>query len=148
MEEFIDFIINLADEEIGDYLDGDVKHYFLNGGCYEFAKVLKNYARESRFVINKESNHCGILHLGNIYDATGKVDKKEKFHIATKEDKEYMDFRFGILEKQQVKGKRISDYLISILDQCYISDILEKVNDDKRANSKNMQDVEVDEDER
>ena len=144
MEEFINFIINLTDEEIGDYLDGDVKHYFLNGGCYEFAKILKNYVKGSKFVINKDSNHCGILHLGNVYDATGKVDNKEVFHIATEEDKEYMEFRFGILEKQKIKGKKISEYLISVLDQCCIADILKKVNDNKNA----IQDRQVDEDER
>ena len=144
MEEFIDFIINLTDEEIGDYLDGDVKHYFLNGGCYEFAKILNNYVQESRIVINKDSNHCGILHFGNVYDATGKVHKKEEFRVATDKDKEYMEFRFGILEKHKVNGKKISEYLISVLDQCYIADILKKVNDNKNA----MQDRQVDEDER
>ena len=148
MEEFIDFIINLTNEEIGNYLDGDVKHYFLNGGCYEFAKILNNYAKESKLVINKDSNHCGILHLGNIYDATGKVDKKEEFHVATDEDKEYMEFRFGILEKQKVKGKNISDYLISILDQCYINDMLKRINGNKVKNNEDNKNKEVDEDER
>ena len=144
MEEFINFIIDITDEEIGNYLDGNVKHYFLNGGCYEFAKILKNYIKESKIVINKDSNHCGVLYLGNVYDATGKVDKKEEFQVATDKDQEYMEFRFGILEKQKVNGKKISEYLISILDQCYIADMLKKVDDNKNI----MQDKQVEEDER
>ena len=151
MEKFINFIIDLADEELGDYLDGDVRHYFLNGGCYEFAIILNNYVEGSKLVINKDSNHCAILHSGNVYDVTGKVEEKDEFDIATNKDKEYIEFRFGIMEKQNINGKRISHYLIETLDECYLSDMLKAINEKKgnnNTNNKGIQNKEVDGDER
>ena len=118
MEYFINFVIDLANEELYEYLDGDAKSYFLQGGCFEFAKIIKSYIKSSQIVINKDYDHCGILHEGNIYDATGKVKDMEN--------------RFGIPEKQYIKGKRISDYLIEEIKQCNIESLIERIEGEER----------------
>ena len=51
IEEFIDFVIELTDEELGDYLDGDSKTYYMQGGCFEFAKILQRFIKQSKIVI-------------------------------------------------------------------------------------------------
>lgn len=132
MEYFINFVIDLANEELYEYLDGDAKSYFLQGGCFEFAKIIKGYIKSSQIVINKDYEHCGILHEGNIYDATGKVKERNQFLKANQKDIEYMENRFGIPEKQYIKGKRISDYLIEEIKQCNIESLIERIEGEER----------------
>jgi len=130
MEQFINFIIDLANEDLYELFEGRAKTYFLQGGCFEFAKILKEYIKNCKIVINKEHNHCGILYLGEIYDASGKV--KEEFDIASEKDFIYMEDRFGIPEMQYVKGKRISDYLIEELKKCNIDNLIPNIEEEER----------------
>ena len=131
LQEFIDFIVDLANDELYDKLDGNAKNYFLNGGCYEFAKIIKKYIEKSQIVINKDNNHCGILYDGKVYDANGINNNKSDFMIAKKDDLEYMDERFGIPEIQYIKGVRISDFLINEIKKCNILDKLQ-LGDEER----------------
>lgn len=126
MQEFIDFIIELTDEELYEYFDCvGSKYYFLHGGCYEFAKIIKHFVNKSTIVIDENSEHCGILYKENIYDASGLVEEKEKFKIANKDDIDYMEGRFGIPEKQNIKGKRISKYIIDEIKKCNLNFLTE-----------------------
>lgn len=124
IEQFIDFIIDLADEDLYEKLSGMATWYFMNGGCYEFAKILKEYLPDAKFVINKDLDHCAVLYKGQIYDSNGKVLKPEEFNIATEEDIDYMEDRFGIKEAENINGKKISDILIDLIKECNIIDKL------------------------
>ena len=125
IERFIEFIVDLANDELYEKLDGNAKYYFLNGGCYELAKVLKKYIPNSKIVINNESDHCAILYNGKIYDASGIIEGRSNFKIANNEDIEYMEDKFGIPEKENINGAKISDFLINELKECNILHTLE-----------------------
>lgn len=125
IEQFIEFVVDLADDVLYDKLDGKAKLFFIKGGCYEFAKVIKEYISKSQIVINKNSDHCAISYNGNIYDATGKINDLTDFKVADSEDIKYMEARFGIPELQYVNNLTISDFLIKEIKECNIIDSLE-----------------------
>lgn len=125
MEKFIDFVIDLANEELSTYFDGNARTYFLQGGCLEFAKIIKRFIKRCEIVINKELNHCGILYQGKMYDAKGIIREINNFNIANREELEYMEQYFGIPEKQYINGIKISDYLINELKLCNIGSMVE-----------------------
>ena len=127
MEQFIEFIIDLANEELSDYLDRDAKEYFLHGGCFEFAKIVRKYVKRCDIVINEDLNHCGIIFDGNIYDATGKIKETQGFRKANNEDIEYMKDRFGIPEKTYIQGEKVSNYLIRELKHCNIDNMIKNI---------------------
>lgn len=136
MEQLIDFIIDLANEELYDYLDGNSKCFFMSGGCYEFVKVIIKYVNECKIVINKKRDHCGVLYMNKVYDATGIVSDSSKFEIAKQADKDYMEERFGIPEKLYVgvgeNRKRISQFLIEEIKNCNIDYILKQFEENER----------------
>ena len=131
MEELINFIIDLANDELYDFLDGNSRLYFLQGGCYEFAKILKELVNNSQIMIDEANGHCGVLYFGNIYDASGKVNGKYKFVRAKEEDINYMEDRFGIPEKIYIKGKRISEYIIDEMKECNIDYIMKRFDEER-----------------
>ena len=120
VERFIEFIVDLANDELYEKLNCDAKTYFTNGGCFEFAQVVKKYIPMSQIMINKENDHCAIAYRGNIYDATGIVRNKMDYSIARIDDIKYMEDRFGISELQYINNVTISDYLIDELKKCNI----------------------------
>ena len=134
MEDLISFIIDLANEELYEHLDGNnAREYFLHGGCYEFSKTIKSFIKSSKIVINRKTNaHCGVLYDRNIYDASGKVKNPQDFEIANNDDLKYMKDRFGIPEKQIVDGKKISEFLIEELKQCKIDRLIERIEGEER----------------
>ena len=132
MEDLINFVINLADEELYEFLDGDSKEFFLHGGCYEFSEIIKGCIKDSRVVINNENTHCGILFERKIYDASGKVKNPQDFKVANKDDMAYMEDRFGIPEKHMVKGKTISDFMIAKIKECNIGKLIERIEGEER----------------
>ena len=125
IEKFIEFIVDLANDELYERLDGNAKYYFQNGGCYELAKVVREYVPNSKYVIRNDNNHCGIFYNGKMYDADGIIKDISKFKIANKDDVEYMEDRFGIPEKENINGGKISDFLINELKECNILHTLE-----------------------
>ena len=125
VEKFIEFIVDLANDELYERLDGNAKNYFLHGGCYQLAKVVKEYIPKSQIVINNESEHCGIYYDGYIYDAGGIIKDKSKFHIAKSDDIKYMEEKFGIPEKENINNGKVSDFLIKELKSCRILNRLE-----------------------
>ncbi len=134
MEDLINFIIDLANEELYEHLDeNDARDYFLHGGCYEFSKTIKSFIKNSKIVINRKTNsHCGILYERNIYDASGKVKNSQDFEVASNNDLEYMEERFGIPEKQLIEGKKISDFLIDKIKKCNINKLIDRIEGEER----------------
>lgn len=132
MENFIEFVVDLAEEELYDFLDGNARSYFLKGGCFELAKVLKHYVKNTQIVINKTYDHCGVMYEGDIYDATGRIKEKGQFLKAEKKDIDYMEDKFGIHEKMYIYGKRISDYLIEEIEKCNIGYLIERIEGEER----------------
>ena len=125
VEKFIEFIVDLANNELYERLDGNANYYFQNGGCYELAKVVREYVPNSKIVINNSNDHCGIYYDGKMYDSSGIIEDKSKFKIANNEDIKYMEDRFGIPEKENINGGKISDFLIKELKKCNILHMLE-----------------------
>lgn len=81
MENFIQFILDLVNDEFYQYLSPVlVKYYFLNGGCLELAKVLKHYYPEGDYVINDQNNHIAFLYQKQVYDANG-IAEESKWKI-------------------------------------------------------------------
>ena len=134
MEDLINFIIDLANEELYEHLDGNnAREYFLHGGCFEFSKIIKSLIKSSRIVINRRTNsHCGILYERNIYDVLGKVNNPQDFEIASNDDLEYMQERFGIPEKQNVEGKSVSEFLVERVKECNINKLIERIEGEER----------------
>ena len=132
IEYFVRFIIDLANDELYEHLDGNAEYYFLNGGCYELAKILKKYIENSKIVINKSFDHCGILYNGKIYDASGIVEEISDFAIASDEDIKYMEDRFGLPEKENIDGVKISDFIIEEIKKCNILQHLELDDENER----------------
>ena len=126
MEKFIDFVVDLANEELYQYLDGDAKKYFLQGGCLEFATIIKAYIKQCEIVINKALNHCAIQYKGKMYDARGEIKDRSDFNRADDLDLLYMKERFGIPEKTYINGKRISDYLVNELKLCNVNQLIKE----------------------
>lgn len=136
MKQFIDFIIDLTNEELYEHLDGDAKQFFMSGGCYEFAKILRKYVSGCKIVINKDRNHCGVIYKNKVYDVTGMVKDFSNFKIASQDDIDYMEEGFGTSEKLYVgrgeKRKKISDFLIDEIKECNINYILKEFEQDER----------------
>lgn len=132
MERFINFVVDLTNDELYELVEGNAEIYFLQGGCFEFAKILKAYIKNLQIVISKNLDHCGVLYDGNIYDASGKVENKNIFNKASQTDLKYMEERFGIPEKQYIRGKRISDYIIDEIKECNIDHIIDSIEGEER----------------
>lgn len=115
--KFIEFVIDLVQED--DYFMnfGSAKQYFLNGGCYELFKVVKNYFPDAICMIKKDGGHCAILYEDKLYDATGELDDIENFDKATEEDFPYMEDLFGIGE-YRISLK--SESIIAEVEKCDI----------------------------
>ena len=129
MEQFIDFIVDLADEELYSFFDGNARAFFLHGGCFEFAKIIKSNIKHSKIIINKEENHCGVLYRGKLYDANGLIKDKNNFRLASTQDIKFMEDNFGIPEKRYINGIRIVDFLNNELKFCNIEEMLKKLDD-------------------
>ena len=100
MEKFIDFVIDLVEEDEFFYNTGlDAKNYFLNGGCYELYKIINHYFPTTKCMVIENCCHCAIGYKNNIYDATGKLENKDEFRLANEVDKKYMEDNFGIITK-------------------------------------------------
>ena len=136
MEKLIEFIIDLAKEELYPYLHENVGSYFLQGGCFEFAKIIKKLIQNSEIVINEDFNHCGILYQGKIYDASGKIEENIKFKKVNREEIQYMTERFGIPEKAYIKGVQVSDYILNELEFCNIQPFLKEIEGKEEGKEK------------
>jgi hypothetical protein len=99
IDEFIKFVTSVFNDEFDyciDYVDS--RYYFLNGGCFELAYIIKHYFPENtEYVMRKDNNHCAILCDEIIYDA---YDGYEEDELS----------KFGINKNEIIKNK--DDYRI------------------------------------
>ena len=139
IDEFIKFVIDLYNDEFNytiDYIDA--AYYFLHGGCYELAQIIKHYFKDAKYVIRKSDNdHCAILYQGKIYDAYDSYNEEKKaelineginkreiyknlddFYVCTKEEIDNFEKPLGLERPPKIDGKSVPE---GIIDE--ISDI-------------------------
>ena len=122
MLDFIDCILDCTTDLPGwEYVN--TKQFYLNGGCYELAKIIKKFVPEVQLLINITHDHCAVLYDGKAYDASGEVEL-DKFKLADQEDIEYMENQFGLPEKRMIKGIPFTEFVILVLNTCNLSGIL------------------------
>jgi hypothetical protein len=131
MEDLIGEVISLLEDNPNssrmlENLIGrnDAITYFLRGGCYQLAKVITYFVKNSTIVVNEELTHCAVMYKNNLYDARGRIKDSNRYKVASNEDLLYMEERFGFDEdfirdknKNYVKP---SVFLISNLTTNYV----------------------------
>ena len=120
VDELIRFIIPLFVDEFNIvYNDDEAIFYFLHGGCYELAKVIKNYFPTSEYALSKDFQHIAILYKEKIYDASICIKKEKKkyyntelsnFNVVTEEDLNKATVSYG--RDIYINGKSIDEALI------------------------------------
>lgn len=116
MVYFIEFVADLVSEFDIFYEQAvDSKYYFNHGGCYELYKVAKHYFPTVECAMKKDYTHCAILYNNEIFDISGKIENIEEYRLATKDDIDYMEDRFGLHIKEIE-----SENIITELDKCRI----------------------------
>ena len=132
VDELIKFIIPLFSDEFNIAYDSNSSvYYFLNGGCYELARVIKHYFPKTQYVVRDDYDHIAILFNNRIYDAfdfyedwqlkkynIGKeLYEKDlsKFTIVTEDEIDNFPVEFN--RNDIINGKRVSDALIEEIDK-------------------------------
>ena len=91
-----------------------IVYFFMNGGCYTFAKIIKKRFPRTKIMINNLKSHCVIGYNKDIYDIRGEIENLD-FKIAKKRDIKYMELNFGInLIKNQ------EDYIFKEFEKYFI----------------------------
>ena len=128
VKELANLILGVTDDEF-DYAIDNVKAYiyYTEGGCYEFAKIIKYYFEdECEYVIRNDLDHVAILYKGQVYDAYDGLDdydikkykvpvefltkKIDDFRLTTED--ELNTFNFGTWKNIIFEGKTPSEALI------------------------------------
>lgn len=125
--EFIRFVADVFDDEFDYCIDyvGSL-YYFAHGGCYELAKIIKHYFKDTEFVVRNDHDHCAILYKNKIYDIYDgyseeelrkmnineeEYNKKlEDFKIFTKEEIDKFERPFG--RNILIEGKEVDNGMI------------------------------------
>lgn len=119
VEILIQLILDVTEEEFDYFLkENSALNYFLNGGCYDFVRIMLNFYTEAKIVINETNDHTAIMIDENIYDASGRIIGD--FRLATKEDIIYMEEGFGIPEKKYFKGQQFYQLIIPKVKECQL----------------------------
>lgn len=131
MIEFIDFIVDLIDDEFDNYLDGiPSRYYFLNGGCLEFVKILKHFIPNLEYVISKDKNHVAVKIENHIFDCTGYRIDDENFEIISEQELVYLEDYFGIPEVK-FENKNVDETVVNEIKQCsgdYVKNLVLRLN--------------------
>ena len=122
MERFIEFVVDLVQEDDFFYETGlRADDYFLNGGCYELYKIVNHYFPTTKCMVRNDNEHCAVGYEGNVYDATGKLENKDEFRLASEDDIKYMSDNFGTITKLY---QLCADKIISDIEECNIKGML------------------------
>lgn len=131
-KKLIRFIIPLFYEETGIAFNSDESvDYFVSGGCYELAKIVKHYFPDTEYVVRNDHDHVAILESGVIYDAYDfyedwqlkarnikekyyKKDLKD-FYIATEEEIDNFPVEFN--REDKINGLTVSEKMIEVIDE-------------------------------
>ena len=65
------------------------KKLFLQGGCYWFANTLRQGIMDSKLMINRIEEHCGLFFENGLYDVSGKISTIH-FRYATEREISFM----------------------------------------------------------
>ena len=65
------------------------KKLFLQGGCYWFANTLHQGISNSKLMINRTEEHCGLFFENGLYDVSGKISRFQ-FRDVTEKDISFM----------------------------------------------------------
>lgn len=84
IEDFINFIIPLFVDEFNIVnTDSEAIFYFLHGGCFELAKVIKHFFPTSNYALSKDLQHIAIIYNNKIYDASLCIENEKKIYYNT-----------------------------------------------------------------
>ena len=131
-KNLIRFIIPLFYEETGIAFNSDeAVDYFVSGGCYELAKIVKHYFPDTEYVVRNDHGHVAILESGTIYDAYDfyedwqlkeknikeKYYKKDlnNFYISSEEELESFPVEFT--KQDKIDGLTVSEKMIELIDE-------------------------------
>lgn len=128
IKEFINFVIDLGNDEMAHKLDGaHAKIYFTTGcGSLELAEIIKHYYPEGCIMVNKNVYQYGIKYSNIIYNANGIVNNVSDYRIATSDDILYTKETLKLEELNPYSGENIPDHLINEIPKCNILSKLEK----------------------
>ncbi len=120
INKFIEFIVDLVSEDDIFYnIPVDAHYYFTHGGSFELYKVVHQYFKDCKCMMQKDLKHCAIEYQGILYDANGIIENPQNFFLAQKEDFEYMERNFG-LEIKNLEAENIQ----KDIEMCHIKEIL------------------------
>lgn len=102
--EFIRFVIDLFNDEFDyviDYIDSSF--YFSHVGCYELAKIINHYFKDTQFVLRNDGNHVGIIQNGKVYDVYDGYTIDELKEMGISEDEYNKNIsQFQIISKEEL----------------------------------------------
>ena len=140
MQNFIDFIIELANDEFDYCIEAvyireiSMRDYFRNGGCLELAKVLQYFVPTARIYTDKMKDHFVIQHNDAYYDAEEKYEANQEFEEVTLEYIAKNSEKYG--KDVLFEGKPVHIALIQELKKCsgtYVSDIVKSLNNEAQS---------------
>lgn len=78
IQDLIKLVLGVTDDDLYTYIGG-IKAYqfFVSGGCYELAKIVKYYFKDAEYVLRNDGEHVAILYNNEIYDAYDGLDADE-----------------------------------------------------------------------
>ena len=123
MEYIIEFIIDLTDKlYFKDFIQEEeedpvvsAKYIYLNGACYELAKMVKQVVPEAQILINQENNHCVVEYDGLLYDANGLVEKDvDQYQLAGEKEIKLMEEKFGTYFRMLQLSQTIAPKIVRI----------------------------------
>lgn len=127
---FIEFIIDLASDEFGNYVPCSMRLYFRNGGCLELAKILQYFIPSIHIYFSMEEDHFIVFYNGKFYDAFGEKENTETFQEVSYEYLQQHGEKYG--KDILFEGKPVHLAMIQELKACsgnYVSELVTMLND-------------------
>lgn len=146
IDKFINFILPIFAEECNMYeIENkiDSVYYFVHGGCYELAQIIKHFFPNSEFLLRNDHDHVAILYKDRVYDAYDGLDQEEidkimippkdldksieNFEIITKDEID-SHYNFGI--NLHIEGKPVVDWFINEINNI---ESIEVIDEDEKS---------------
>lgn len=133
MDYIIESIIGLTADLYCGYSKEDARELYLQGGCYELAKIIKDFVDGITIYINKEKDHCVFSFEGVLYDANGIVRENiENYRVASETEIKFMEKNFGFF----LKGLRLYENITLEVRKKTLGGILQRYRSDLLQNSR------------
>ncbi|MBO5397798.1 MAG: hypothetical protein J6A36_02540 [Clostridia bacterium] len=111
--EHIESLKRLIDIKYGKYLNISAEELLLNGGCFEFAKIMNKIFPQGKICLRNDNKHCAIEIDENLYDVLGRIDDRDYYRQASQSELEWMQDKFG----KDYKYLNIADNVCAAVDQ-------------------------------